>query len=241
MTEGGDSWWRAGFHRLRDLVVPDECGGCGGRPPPGRAVCEGCRAVLAGSPVLRRRLPGLVVLSGWPYQGVARSCLLAFKDGGRRDLAGVVAARLARLPVLAGPEPVVLVPVPSTRRARRRRGFDHAATLAARVAAGRPGTWWVPALGSRDRPDSAGLSATHRRSAAEAATYPRRSALSRLRRLGRGSRIVLVDDIVTTGAALTAARRALRREGLLVNAAITGATALRRVESDPDLMMTSAL
>jgi predicted amidophosphoribosyltransferase len=115
----------------------------------------------------------------------------------------------------------VLVPVPSTPAVARARGGDHVARLA-RVAARYTGTRTVGAL-RLGRPvyDSAGLSRSdrarnvHRAMLAAAPARPQRRA-------------VIVDDIVTTGATLREAARALEAAGWAVCAgAVVAATARR--------------
>lgn len=217
---------------LADLVLPRICAGC---RRPGPALCRDCAAPTG----LIVSLPGLAVSAAGPYDGALRSALLQFKERGRRELGpplarllgAAVAIWLTRWPV-EWPDPV-LVPVPSSRAAARRRGADHVAALARRAAREcRPGLGgagharrqldWVPALRVvRPVADSAGLG-----SSARAANLSRAFAV---RTPAAGRSALVVDDIVTTGATLAEAVRALHTAGWRVpGAAVVAATPRRR-------------
>jgi predicted amidophosphoribosyltransferase len=160
------------------------------------------------------------------YAGPVRPAVLAFKEHGRAELAVPLgtALALAVVAVLRGlPEPgpgagaVLLVPVPSSAAAVRRRGRDHVRELADAAAAELRAAG-VPAAtarllgrapGRRVR-DSAGLGAVER----EANLAGRYRARPLRTGLLPGSHVVLVDDVVTSGATLTEAARALRADGI---------------------------
>lgn len=138
----------------------------------------------------------------------------AFKDGERRDLveplARVLAAavRRALAPLPAAP-PVVMVPVPSTPAATRRRGDSPTLLLARRceVLLG-AGVVTVPALRmARGTADQAGLGRGRRLANLEGAMH-----VTRPERV-RGRCCVLVDDVLTSGATLSEGRRALVSAG----------------------------
>lgn len=186
---------------LADLVLPRGCLGCGRA---GAVLCATC--LPHGPPAVLD--VGLPVLAAAPYDGAVRAALLAYKERGRRDLAGCLAGLLARS---IGPAPALLVPVPSSRAAVRSRGGDHLLRLA-RVAARRTGGQVATPLRlTRDVHDSAGLGASARSAnlAGAMAAAPPRVA----------GEAVLVDDIVTTGATLREASRALSAAGWRVRAA----------------------
>jgi len=207
------SGWRA----LADLLLPRTCAGCG---VPGADVCPRCRRWL-GAPRLaapRRPPPGLPpTVAAGPYDGPVRPVVLAFKEHGRAELARPLGAALALavtvlLSVLPDPvagRPVLLVPVPSSPAAVQRRGRDHVRELA-RSAAGELRAAGVPARAlpvlrrRRGTRDSAGLDAGERRRNLAGRFAPRP-----LRRGVPGGTLVLVDDVVTSGATLTEAARAL--------------------------------
>lgn len=221
---------------LLELVLPQRCAGCGGAGGP---LCPGCAAEL-GRPGPRRPSPAPAGLPGcWSaaaYDGVARRVILAYKERGRTVLAPPLAACLAEVADAALRDPgaaadavdragVVLVPVPSARAARRARGHDPVRTLtvlAARVLAGRGRPVAVaPVLAQRRRvADQAGLSAAGR-----AANL--RGAFGVTGPVPPG-RCVLVDDVITTGATLAEAARALGAAGAPPRLAITVAATRRQ-------------
>lgn len=205
---------------LLDLVLPRDCAGCA---VPGRTLCPRCAGILAAPPSAHRPtpappgLPPLVAAAA--YDGVVRSLLLAHKERGRLALAGPLGRALAGAAAVHGPG-AVLVPVPSSRASVRARGHDHARRLAA-VAGRRLGVRTAPVLvQARHVDDQAGLDATARSANLAGALVARR-------RLD-GLDVVVVDDVVTTGATLAEAARALSAAGASVRgAAVVAATVLR--------------
>jgi predicted amidophosphoribosyltransferase len=191
------------FNDLIDLVLPRTCFGCG------RAGATLCGTCLVADP--RQPYPG--VFAAAPYEGALRAALIAYKERGRRDLATPLATLLSVALAEFGSD-VVLVPVPSSRKAAAARGGDHVLRIARRCR--RP---VVQALSLRPGArDSAGLSTQQRReNRADAfrARPPRTAPHSAPRSA------VLVDDIVTTGATLYAARHALSEVGWQVLGAAT--------------------
>lgn len=227
---------------LADLVLPRICAGCG---LPGAVLCRRCRSLLAQPrPATPRRFP-----DGFPpaaaagaYAGPVRPALIAFKERGRAELARPLgtALALAVAAVLAAadgpPAPVLLVPVPSTAAALRARGRDHVRELA-RVAVEELRAAGVDAAAARllhrrgRVRDSADLSAAQRRAnlAGSFVVDPRR-------RVPPGSQLVVVDDVVTSGATLTEAAGALGRAlpgTPVVLAAVVAATPRRPSRGSP--------
>lgn len=230
---------------LLDLVLPGTCAGCG--EPGQQAWCDACAPALLDEPVLRPPNP-------WPtglpppwscavYEGAVRAAVVAHKDRGRRALRHPLGQALGGALVTAAGEidpggRVLAVPVPSARAAVRARGGDPVGAMV-RVAvataqrAGCPAVL-APVLTQRRRPaDQSGLDAAARRRNLDGALAVSPRAVRRLATAGSGSLaapvvVVLLDDVVTTGATLAEAARALAAEGLAADAcAVLAATALR--------------
>jgi predicted amidophosphoribosyltransferase len=203
---------------LTDLVLPQCCVACGRAV---RSLCTECRPA---GPV-RLDLAGVPVVAAGEYAGAVRVALLAYKERGRRDLAGPLGGLLAG--TLCAAPPAALVPVPCSAAIARGRGGDHVLRLA-RVAARRLGARVAAPLHlARSVQDSAGLGRCERARnvhRAMAAAPPGRT----------GAAAVVVDDIVTTGATLREAVRALEAAGWIVRGAgVVAATARRPLARPP--------
>jgi predicted amidophosphoribosyltransferase len=166
-----------------------------------------------------------------------REAILAYKERGRHSLAGPLGDRLADVVAAAlgtVPAPVLLVPVPATAAAVRERYGDHMLRLSRRAALALTRRGWparvVRPLRARPRPDSAGLSSADRLRAADAAFAVVPGRLPAMRAAVRaGARLVVVDDIVTTGATLATASARLREAALDAEVAAVLAATQRRV------------
>ncbi|MET8163208.1 ComF family protein [Streptomyces sp. NPDC005329] len=220
--EGVRRWWQ----ELAGLVLPAECGGCGSART---VLCPQCRTALSGAAPFRVRPvpepPGLpAVHAAARYADEVRAALLAHKERGALTLARPLGAALAGA-VRAGvgevgwgegegPHPLgdlLLVPVPSTRAAVRARGHDPARRIAL-AAAGELRRAGVPAR--------VAAVLRQRRAVADQAGLDSRQRLDNLvgaltvvpggARVLCGGPVVLVDDVVTTGASLAEAARAVR-------------------------------
>lgn len=228
---------------LVDLVLPADCAGChlpaGPDRPVGGAACAACLAVLRERPAAVRPTPAPPGLprcfAAGPYGDVRRELILGYKERGRRQLAGPLGAALGDVVRygLAGRSSAVLVPVPTTTAARRERHGDHMRRLARHAsrhlrAAGVSATV-VSGLAARPRPDSAGLDRSQRAYQAWAAFVARPARMAALRRLDpRHTAVVVVDDILTTGATLSAVTARLVEHGVPVAfASVLAATRLR--------------
>ena len=202
------------------VLLPVECAGCGRTD---RGVCARCRSALRGAPVLRSvGEPPLRVWAAGDYEEVPRRVILALKECGRTDVAGALAPALASavnaaLGASDAPQSVLLCVVPSSRAGRRRRGYDPVRLVGARAGVRlHRGLRRVGAgvaqkrLGLRERAGNA------------AGSFVATAAVS-------GRRVLVVDDVVTTGATLLEARRALEAGGAeVVGAAVLASTPRRR-------------
>ncbi|MGY1456896.1 ComF family protein [Streptomyces sp. SS8] len=234
-------WWR----ELADLALPADCAGCG---LPRTGLCARCQELLRGSRPRRVRpdpppdgLPP--VHACLAYADEARAVLLAHKERGALRLAaplGVVlagavcAAARAAAPGGATPGgtaregggPLLLVPVPSARRSVAARGHDPVRRMALAAAgelrrAGRPARVLPVLRQRRTVADQAGLDARQRLVNLAGALG---TAAGAERLLARGP-VVVVDDLVTTGASLAEAARALRGAGgAVAGAAVVAAS-----------------
>jgi predicted amidophosphoribosyltransferase len=227
---------------LADLVLPGACAGCGAdRLPLSYGVCAGCARVLEALTPFRTAPqpppPGMPPCAAvGAYEGALRGVLLAYKERGRHRLAGPLGALLATAVADIAPRdrPVVLIPVPSTAAAARERHGDHMKRLAAHAVRRLRAAGWdadlARPLGASPRPDSASLNVLERAAAAENSLRIRSARISVLRRrTPRTGTLVVVDDIVTTGATLAAVTSRLGEANMQVTgAAVLAATRLRR-------------
>lgn len=184
------------------MLLATRCPACD-RPVTGS--CTPCWSA-AGSPPLTSIVPAAV-----SYQGVGRRLLLGLKYANGRTLVRPLAARMATLIDPATVDVVTWAPTAPGRI--RRRGYDQAELLARAVAAelGVPCRRLLRRV-SRTAPQTG-------RSRAERTVGPSFVA----RHSWRSQRVLVVDDVVTTGATLRAAQRALERAGALDVLLVAGA------------------
>lgn len=202
---------------LLDLVLPLECGGCGAQATRWCEVCDRALAVRPSEPQLvsPRLDPGVPVFSLGRYAGVRREVILGVKERGRGDLirplGGALAAGLGQLTTWGIVRaPVSVVPAPTRRSAARRRGGDPVTRAA--LAVHLQGVDVVRALRMRAfTRDSVGLSAGQRQA----------NLAGRVRASGPvAGEVVLVDDVVTTGATACESVRVLQTAGARVVAVL---------------------
>jgi predicted amidophosphoribosyltransferase len=199
---------------LAGLLAGSTCAGCAA---PGAALCRVCRPHPAERE--RFRTGELEVVSLARYEGALRTAIVAYKSG-RRELAPVL-GRLLRAAFPPGGFGADLVaPVPSTPARLRERGFAHTELLAREYAAGTAARV-APVLSQADGLPQRGRARGERLRVAGRFGAGGESVLA-------GRRVVLLDDVVTTGASLRGCAGALRRAGAQVVGALTLARTLRR-------------
>ena len=195
-----------------DLVLPLECGGCGA---PSIRWCPACAQELAvhlDQPhlITPRVDPGVPVLSLGRYAGARREAIVAVKEHGRADLIAPLAvalkAGLERLLTWGVIEsPLTVVPAPTRRSSARRRGGDPVTRMARAAATDLRDVHVTQALRLRAMVrDSVGLSGADRQ----------RNIAGRVKIIQPvAGEVLVVDDIVTTGATASESVRVLHVSG----------------------------
>lgn len=202
---------------LLEVVLPPSCAGCSRY---GTVLCGGCENDLrpASDPTVSflaadaASLGGSeveLVVSAFRHEGVARRCLQRLKYGGARRLADPLAR--AALPafddLLAVSGPAILVPVPVHVSRARERGYNQALLLAGALGAARQ----LPVVELLTRPR-----ATQRQHALDrtARLANLRSAFAASARRAQPGRVIVVDDILTSGATMEACASVLHEAGV---------------------------
>lgn len=175
-------------------VVAHACPRCA-LATPDASICGRC---LSAPP------PYACTIAAWRYAFPADRLLQRLKYGGDLALAEPLGDALARAVVLRGERPDAIVAMPSSRARQRHRGFNHAQEIARRVAR----VLDVPLAGclarTRDAPPQAGLALRERK----------RNVRGAFAASGcEGRTVAIVDDVMTTGATLDAAARAMLAAG----------------------------
>ncbi len=207
-----------------DFLYPPRCGGCDRR---GTLLCDSCRGQIAPPHEAALQLPGL---DGLLCAGIHKEPLRAAIHKLKYESDTPLAKALAKLIVETASThdlwrewsacPPVLVPVPLHRERQRMRGFNQAELIARELA--RVTGWQMnkETMRVRDTPSQVGLSAKQRReNVREAFSWAGQTA---------PERVLLVDDVCTTGATLLECTLTLRSAGAEKVYAVTVAKAADR-------------
>jgi predicted amidophosphoribosyltransferase len=236
-----------------ELVLPAGCAGCGDTDRRcSDGLCTPCRHALAAAVPVSWQLFGpagevLPAFAAASYDGVVRSVLLEYKEHARLGLRhGLATCLLLSVIAALGADAtvasiaaagnrrrsVLLVPVPSAAATRRARGHDPVGALARIVvrqlrACAMAVDACSPLRQSRPVADQSGLDVVARRAnLAGAIEVPKPATV-------RGRRVIVVDDIVTTGVTALEAARALTAAGATVSAVAAVAATVRRFPRSP--------
>lgn len=179
------------------------------------ALCASCARSLRGAPA--RAVAGVPLVAAVRYEPPIDGVIHRFKYSGRPDLARELASLWPAALDLAGS---LLVPVPLHPRRLAERGYNQAALLASAVARRHGGSVIARALVRRRHTEQqARLARAERLSNLHGAFEVARSGRLAMRR------VVLVDDVVTTGATAAACVAALERAGARVAGVLAVAAA----------------
>lgn len=213
--------------RALDLALPASCAGCRRE---GAALCRDCAPALdvrlhaaPGAEIgLPADLPAPLLQLEWcaPFTGVTRRALHALKYDGERRLAPLLGAAIARRWARAGAGGELLVPVPASPDRVRERGYDQAALLAQEAAR----RLRLPAIRAVERTRATTAQFDLDRAARAANLGGAFRAVPGRQPAIVGRWVVLVDDVVTTGATLAACAVALLDAGA---AAVSGVAVAR--------------
>lgn len=216
---------------IRDLLIPRGCAGC---DRPDYALCPRCATEFRQCEAWREPVSGVACYACASYRGFARRAVLSWKDHGDLELDAVFSdaiARMVRSCVAAGrldrsgvpvgsQAPVLVVPAPSSFASVSRRGRRQVTPLANAVAEG------LAACGVEARAvEALRMRGVHAKAVQTASGRDRAGRIA-----GRivpvrpvpmaGARVILVDDIITTGATIRQCAQVVERESGTVVAAV---------------------
>lgn len=211
-------------HLIHDLLFPNKCVLCRKLLTKDETdLCHCCRSEISEHPKPKRAIPFLESWTAlWYYEGNVRSSLLRYKFSNQRSYAAVYGRLLAMKLLREHPEGFdVLTWIPISPLRRLRRGYDQVQLLAQAVG-NELGMEVTPTLKKiRHNKPQSGIAGQAQRRANVLGVYQAMEA-DRF----RGKRVLLLDDIVTTGSTLSEAARILLTAGAAqVNGAAVAAAA----------------
>ena len=215
--------------RILNLIAPHDCIGCGHEGsllcstcaealPGPQPECYFCRQPTSASTTCRdcyARAYLVQVIVGTLYAGTAQRLVQRLKYGGAQAAALTIVAALPPITVLG----LVVIPVPTASSRVRRRGYDQAALLA-KTFARKHNLEYLPCLRRVGQSHQVGASRSER--LLQLAQAFRVVHAQRL----QGKRVLLIDDVITTGATFEAAARVLHAAGAVQVSALAFARGL---------------
>jgi ComF family protein len=176
------------------IAFGERCGGCG-RLSPNSKTCSACRAT---------KLPNNIWITS-NYSGAAKDLISAYKFDHQRSAAPIMASMMAEI-ADTGTKDYLIVPIPTATKRVRQRGFDHAVLLAEHLSRLQRHKD-VNVLGRIGQKSQVGAKRSERIRQSSGEYWVR------LPRMVAGRHILLVDDVMTTGATLRVAANVLRLAG----------------------------
>jgi len=203
-------------HSLTEILFPSRCFGCRTLGP---NICSKCR-ILWNPHLYRSTLNSLYVYSAVLYSPVAKRIILSAKEDGIKAADDLIVHALKHSLhlLLRDFEVGILVPAPSRKSSNRKRGRDFLSEITHSIAESESLECMDLLIHARKIRDQSELNALERgENIYQAMSIDR----NRMPSFGVGNDVILVDDLLTTGATLLEAQRALKVRGIRVIGAIT--------------------
>ncbi len=206
--------------RLVSILAPHECLGCGTEGsllcawclpdacPVVPERCYRCFALSTDSKVCtkcRKKSPLSHVWVRTEYEGIGKQLLYRLKFGRASAAAKPIAILMAESLPYVDPE-TIITHVPTASSRHRQRGYDQSA-LIARLLARETGARYIPLLARLGQTRQVGSNRSQRLQQLTQSFRPIRSSYI------KGAAVIIVDDIVTTGASIEASARVLKMHG----------------------------